>query len=194
MNLSDYAKIENSGGGEYIKFETTGETRILRFLYESGGDAMGSDVTFYRKFWDDENKKYVVGTDEGQLVTTLRAVEYDADGKNPRVVKWERSAYFCKAVLLPMWKNFPRIIDGVWKITATSPKTLDASYSVFPVISADTIKFPIPEETASAATQKTPASLIEQSDSTLPPTSTPPSGQAKQEKPKATTPSKKYWE
>lgn len=194
MNLSDYAKIENSGGGEYIKFETTGETRFLRFLYESGGDLMGADVTFYRKYWDDANKKYVVGTDEGQLVTTLKAVEYDADGKNPRIVKWERSAYFCKSVLLPMWKNFPRIIDGVWKITATSPKTIDASYSVFPVIGADTIKYPIPEQESSAATQKTPASLIEKEESTLPPKSITPSGQEKQEKPKATTPSKKYWE
>ena len=188
MNLSDYAKIENTGGGEYIKFENTGETRILRFLYESGGDSMGADVTFYRKFWDEEQKKYVIGTDEGQLVTTLRAVEYDADGKNPRVVKWERSAYFCKTVLLPMWKNFPRIIDGVWKITATSPKTLDASYAVFPVLSADTIKYPIPEETVSAVAPA-PESVTEKSDSTLPP-----SGQAKQAKPKATPPSKKYWE
>lgn len=193
MNLSEYAKIENRGGGEYIKFETTGETRYLRFLYESGGDLMGEDVTFYRKYWDDVNKKYVVGTDEGQLMATLRAVEYDADGKNPRLVKWERSAYFCKTVLLPMWKNYPRIIDGVWKITATSPKTLDASYSVFPVISADTIKYPIPEEALLAATQKTPASLHEQPESTPTPTSIPPSGQVKQEKPKA-TPSKKYWE
>lgn len=194
MNLADYAKIENSGGGEYIKFETTGETRYLRFLYESGGDSMGVDVPFYRKYWDDAQKKYVIGTDEGQLVATLRAVEYDADGKNPRVVKWERSAYFCKNVLLPMWKNFPRIIDGVWKITATSPKTLDASYAVFPVMSADTIKYPIPEGALAAATQKTPASPRQEQKSTLPPTSNPPSGQVEQEKPKATTPRKKYWE
>ena len=194
MNLSEYAKIENRGGGEYIKFETTGETRYLRFLYESGGDSMGVDVAFYRKYWDDVNKRYVTGTDEGRLMATLKAVEYDADGKNPRLVKWERSAYFCKNVLLPMWKNYPRIIDGVWKITATSPKTLDASYAVFPVISADTIKFPIPEEALSAATQETPASLHEQTESTPTPTSNPLSGQVKQEKPRTITPSKKYWE
>ena len=34
---------------------------------------MGADVTFYRKFWDEEQKKYVIGTDEGQLMTYLKS-------------------------------------------------------------------------------------------------------------------------
>lgn len=146
LNLASYSKMEGptrSNAGEYIKFETTGETRYLRFLYESGGDNMGEDVTFYRKHWDNDQKKFIYGSEEGTLTATLRCIEYDADGSNPRLVRWERSAYFCKNVLLPMWKNYPRIIDGVWKVTATSPKTIDASYALFPIMNADTIKYPI---------------------------------------------------
>lgn len=147
MNLADYVKLDFSKGDkEYIRFETTGETRYLRFVYESGGDEMGKDITFRRKYWDDEQKRYVYDTQEGQLVATLKCIEYDADGSNPRFVLWERSAYFCKNTLLPMWRNYPRIIDGVWKVTATSPRTKDATYALFPVTDADTLKYPIIEE------------------------------------------------
>lgn len=143
MNLAEYEKMETVTGGEYIKFESTGDTKYLRFMYESGGAEMGKDVEFRRKKWDDENHKYVYDTEDGQLVCSLKCIEYDADGSNPRNVIWERSAYFCKNTLLPMWKNYPRIIDGVWKVTATNPKTMDASYALFPVMNADTIKYPI---------------------------------------------------
>ena len=147
MNLADYEKMEvASGSGDYIKFEKTGDTKYLRFLYESGGENMGVDVEFRRKKWDDEAKQYVYDTDDGQLTCSLQCIEYDADGSNPRLVRWERSAYFCKNTLLPMWRNYPRIIDGVWKITASNPKTMDATYSLFPVMNADTIKYPIIEK------------------------------------------------
>lgn len=188
MDLATYAKIEQNGGGEFIKFENTGDVKYLRFLYESGGENMGEDVIFYRKYWDAENKKYVVGTEQGQLMAALKAIEYDADGSNPRVVRWERSAYFCKTVLLPMWRNYPRIIDGVWKITATSPKTLDASYSIFPVMNADTIKYPIIEDVIEKKVVKDTASqseakkTIQTTISNAEPT------------PVKETPKKKYWE
>lgn len=176
MNLADYEKLETSSGPtNYIKFEKTGDTKYLRFIYESGGEKMGEDVEFRRKFWDEENKKFVYDGPEGQLVCALKCIEYDADGKNPRLVKWERSAYFCKNVLLPMWKNYPRIIDGVWKVTATNPKTIDATYSLFPVMNADTITFPIIKEDAKPAE----AAKV----------------QPKQEaKPAEPAPKKKYWE
>lgn len=191
MNLAEYSKIEQTGGGTFIKFERTGEVRYLRFLYESGGERMGEDVTFYRKYWDDEQKRYVVGTDQGQLVAALKAIEYDEDGSNPRVVRWERSAYFCKTVLLPMWKNYPRIIDGVWKITATSPRTLDASYSIFPVIGADTIKYPIIEEFIENNKATTPASNAQKNNTTHSTINTPANTSATTPTPKAP---KKYWE
>lgn len=187
MNLAAYKKLEQYGGGDFVKFESTGETRYFRFLYESGGEEMGKDVTFYRKYWDDEAKRYVVGTDEGQLVAALKAIEYDADGSNPRLVRWERSAYFCKTVLLPMWENYPRIVDGVWKITATSPKTLDASYSVFPVMNADTIKFPILEDAIEKAKELDNASPSEK------PKKASTSTEKAEPTPAASAP-KKYWE
>ena len=147
MNLADYEKMDTSSGPQnYIKFEKTGDTKYLRFLYESGGDEMGKDVEFRRKYWDEENKKFVYDGPEGQLVCALKCIQYDADGKNPKLVRWERSAYFCKNVLLPMWRNYPRIIDGVWKVTATNPKTIDATYSLFPVMNADMISFPLIRE------------------------------------------------
>lgn len=175
MNLAEYAKMDFTSAGEFIRFENTGDTKYLRFLYESGGDLMGEDISFYRKYYDKEQNRYVVGTDEGTLMASLKCIEYDADGSNPRLVKWERSAYFCKTVLLPMWKEFARIVDGVWKVTATSPKTLDASYSVFPVIGADSIKFPIIENISSPTEQK----------EVEPPVETTPVKSA---------PKKKYWE
>lgn len=188
MNLAAYAKIEQTGGGEFIKFENTGDVKYLRFMYESGGDTMGADVTFYRKYWDDENKRYVVGTDEGQLVAALKAIEYDEDGKNPRVVRWERSAYFCKTVLLPMWRNYPRIMDGVWKITATSPKTLDASYAIFPVMNADTIKYPVIEDAIQKKVDNDTASPSKEKETTQPTTTNAEPTPAKE------TTKKKYWE
>ena len=125
MNLAEYEKLDTGSSasrGDFIGFEKTGDTRYLRFMYESGGENMGADIPTRRKKWD------------------------EADGSNPRRVRWERSAYFCKNTLLPMWKNYPRIIDGVWKVTATNPKTMDASYALFPVMGADTIKYPIIED------------------------------------------------
>lgn len=148
INLADYEKLDEKREfvDNYIRFETTGETRYLRFMYASGGAEMGKDVEFRRKKWDDEQGKFVYDTEDGQLICALKCIEYDADGKNPRIVRWERSAYFCKTVLLPQWRNFPRIMDGVWKVTATNPKDKTATYSLFPVMNADTIKYPIIEE------------------------------------------------
>nr|DAH56632.1 MAG TPA: hypothetical protein [Caudoviricetes sp.] len=147
MNLADYEKLDTKRefNDNFIKFEATGDTKYLRFMYTSGGDEMGKDVEFRRKKWDEAQHKFVYDTEDGQLITALKCIEYDADGKNPRPVRWERSAYFCKTVLLPAWRNYPRIIDGVWKVTATNPKDKTAAYSLFPVMSADTIKFPIIE-------------------------------------------------
>lgn len=146
MNLAQYEKLDTERSNtSYIRFEKTGDAKYLRFLYESGGEKMGEDVVFRKKYWDDEAKRYVYDTDQGQLVCALNCIEYDADGKNPKMVIWERSAYFCKNTLLPMWRNFPRIIDGVWKVTATNPKTKEATYALFPVANADTIKYPIIE-------------------------------------------------
>lgn len=179
MNLADYAKLDTGRGsgdrGEFISFEKTGDTKYLRFMYESGGEKMGEDIPTRRKKWDDAQHKYIYDTEDGTQMCVLDCIEYDEDGKNPRRVRWERSAYFCKNTLLPMWKNYPRIIDGVWKVTATNPKTMDASYSLFPVMNADTIKYPIIEVEKKEATKEAPKAE--------------PAAQ-----PAAPAPKKKYWE
>lgn len=159
MNLAKYEKLDLGNRGEFIKFEKTGDTKYLRFIYESGGNNMGEDVKFRRKYWDDEEKKFVYDTDKGQLVCALKCIEYDADGSNPKMRRWERSAYFCKNVLLPMWRNYPKIIDGVWKVAATSPKTIEASYALFPVMNADTIKFPIIDDAKKETKEEVTASV-----------------------------------
>lgn len=179
MNLSDYEKLDTStqSSGEFIKFKKQGETRYLRFLYESGGEKMGEDIQLRRKKWDDAAQKYVYDTEDGQLMSVLNAIEYDEDGKNPRFVKWERSAYFCKNTLLPMFRNYPRIIDGVWKVTVTNPGTTDISFSLFPVMNADTVKFPI--------IKKEEATEVKKEEEVKPKEPTPAAQPA---------PRKKYWE
>lgn len=144
MNLNDYLKQDRTRTqSAFITFKENGETKYLRFLYESGGDTIGHDIVTRRKHWNAETKKYEYGTEQGTLTCTLDAIEYDADGSNPRRVKWDRSAYFCSNTLIPMWKNYPRIIDGVWRITASNPTTMEATYTLFPVMNADSIKYPI---------------------------------------------------
>lgn len=159
MNLSDYVKMDDNrqSRGDFISFEKTGDTKYLRFMYTSGGENMGEDIPTRRKKWDDAAHKYVYDTEDGQQMCVLDCIQYDEDGSNPRRVRWERSAYFCSHTLLPMWRNYPRIIDGVWKVTATNPKTTDASYALFPVMNADTIKYPIIEGEAKEEKKETPA-------------------------------------
>lgn len=186
MNLADYEKMDKTTT-DYVSFTENGETRYFRFVYKSGGEKMGEDIEVRRKKWNDETKKFEYDTPDGSLIASLHCIEYDADGKNPRLVVWERSAYFCKNVLIPAWRNYPRIIDGVWKVTASNPKTIDASYSLFPVVNADTIKFPIIEEQAVKADVAAPKAG---DGATANATATPaPTG----DKP-ATPEKKKYWE
>lgn len=173
MNLSDYVKMDKGRSrGQFISFEKTGDTKYLRFMYESGGETIGQDIKIRRKFYNQETGKYEYDTPEGTLTCVLECIEYDADGSNPRRVRWERSAYFCANTLIPMWSNYPRIMDGVWKVTATNPRTRDATYTLFPVTNADTIKYPIdlPDEPA---------------EEKVPP---------KKKEPKPAAPAKKYWE
>lgn len=181
FNLADYEKMDTVKS-QYVKFEKTGDTKFFRFMYKSGGNEMGKDIPIRRKQWDEESRKFIYDGPTGQSVCALQCIEYDEGGGNPRKVIWERSAYFCKNVLLPMWRNYPRICDGVWKVTATTPKTIEASYSLFPVLDADTISYPIIEDedvenNAGSNDAKTPKKVAKEVS-----------------KPAATAPKKKYWE
>jgi len=172
MNLADYSKMDKerpTGSGEFLTFEH-GQTRYLRFLYESGGDRHGEDISIIWKKWDDVAKKFIYEEGKGSKRTILNVIEYDADGSNPRHARFDISAHICETVFLPAWKNYPRIIDGVWKVTCSNPKTKELSYSLFPVMNADTIKYPITAPEKQADKKEEPA------------------------KPKAEQPKKKYWE
>lgn len=176
MNLAEYNKLDNVGpGGDYITFEATGDTKILRFMYNSTD---GSDIGIRKKKFNEETRKYEYDVADGTPTCVLNCIEYDIDGKNPRKVRWERSAYFCRTVLLPAWKNYPRIIDGVWKVSASNPRTRDAAYSLFPIMDADAIKFPFTFEDKPAENSATVAK-----DATKPAVIAPPQPQKK-----------KYWE
>lgn len=143
MNLSDYAKMPKGSGdqGEFIKWTSNGEVKVLRFLYTSKD---GEDIEVVRKCWDDEQKKFVYNTPEGKLTCVLSCVLYK-QGEPPRRVRWERSAAFTEQVCNGYWSKFPRIIDGVWEVTCTNPGTKEIKFSWFPVMGADFTTHPLPE-------------------------------------------------
>lgn len=175
MNLADYSKMDKerpSNSGEFLTFNH-GETKYLRFLYESGGDRHGEDIKIIWKKWDDIAKKFIYEEGKGSRRTILNVIEYNEDGSNPKHARLDVSAYMCETTFLPAWKNYPRIIDGVWKVTCSNPKTKELSYSLFPVMGADAIKYPIIEAEAAPQTEKK---------------------KTKESAPAAPTPKKKYWE
>lgn len=142
MNLADYAAMPKGGNsGEFIKWTKNGETKVLRFLYTSKD---GSDIKVVKKCWNDEEKKFVYDTPEGKPTCSLNAVLYE-DGKEPRLVRWERSASFTEQARAGYWAKFPRIIDGVWEVTCTNPGTKEIKFSWFPVQGADLTTYPLPE-------------------------------------------------
>lgn len=158
MNLAQYSKMDKekpTGAGEFLGFEH-GQTRYLRFLYESGGENLGEDIKIVWKKWNPETRKYDSVEGVGSRRTILNCIEYNEDGSNPRHVRLDISAYICETTFMSAWKNYNKIIDGVWKVTCSNPKTKELSYSLFPIINADVIKYPIIEkETKSETTKET---------------------------------------
>lgn len=153
MNLTQYEQVAKDAG-EFISFKAHGESKIIRFLYESGGVAMGEDIILRKKFWDETTKKYIMDDPRGSYSAVLKVALYTpkADGTfDVTVAKWDRSGAFIRDVLLPAWRNYPKISEGVWKVTASNPGTKTAAYSLFPIIDANVIKYPLPESTAPAA-------------------------------------------
>lgn len=147
MNLSEYSKMpKNTGGSEFIKWTTNGETKILRFLYTSRD---GADIAVRKKKWDDEQKRFVYDSPDGQLTCSLDCALYDVDKngvvRGVKKVKWERSAAFTENACNGYWSKFSRIIDGVWEVTCTNPGTKEIKFAWFPVMGADLTTFPLPE-------------------------------------------------
>lgn len=143
MNLAEYARQPRTNGdaGEFLKWTKNGEAKVLRFLYTSKD---GADIAVVKKCWDDTQKKFVYDTPEGKLTCVLNCVLYE-NGKEPRRVRWERSAAFTEQVCNGYWCKFPRIIDGVWEVTCTNPGTKEIKFSWFPIMGADLTTYPLPE-------------------------------------------------
>lgn len=187
MNLSEYSKQPKSSGnnGEFLKWTTNGEVKVLRFLYTSKD---GADISVVKKAWDDTQKKFVYDTPEGKLTCTLKAVLYE-DGKPPKKVRWERSAAFTEQVCNGYWSKFPRIIDGVWEVTCTNPGTKEIKFSWFPVMNADFTTHPLPEGISIA----TDGTVVDNSNTSTDDGESSPATAASDSS--ATTPrTSKYWE
>lgn len=188
MNLAQYAQMPKSQGGEFLKWTQSGETKILRFLYTSRD---GADIEVVKKEWDDAQKKYVYDTPNGRLTCVLDCVLYES-GKEPRKVRWERSANFTEQVCNGYWSKFPRIIDGVWEVTCQNPGTKDIKFSWFPVMGADLTTHPLPEGVSLEGGQVVYSQTATAQDSapqTQAPSTTAPSAPAS-----ASTAPRKYWE
>lgn len=144
MNLSEYMAMPKRvvGSSEFLKWTQNGEAKILRFLYTSHD---GSDIPVVKKIWSDEQKKFLYDTPDGKLTCVLDCVLYE-EGKEPKRVRWERSAAFVEQVCNGYWSKFPRIIDGVWEVTCTNPGTKEIRFSWFPVMGADLTSYPLPAD------------------------------------------------
>lgn len=140
MNLAQYAQMPKGQSGEFLKWTQSGETKILRFLYTSRD---GADIEVVKKEWSEEQHKFLYDTPSGRLTCVLDCVLYEP-GKEPRKVRWERSANFTEQVCNGYWSKFPRIIDGVWEVTCQNPGTKDIKFSWFPVMGADFTTHPLP--------------------------------------------------
>lgn len=192
MNLSDYSKMPrgkgNSGNGEFLKWTTDGEVKVLRFLYTSND---GADIAVRRKIWDDVQKKFIYDTPEGKLTCSLNAVLYEKDGNGnitAKKVRWERSAAFTEQVCNGYWSKFPRIIDGVWEVTCMNPGTTEIKFSWFPVMGADFTKYPLPEGISLVDSQLVDSEASISNNSENSPVT------VREEPPVTTSRTTKYWE
>lgn len=143
--LAERRKMQEAQGnasarGEFIKFKTEGETRILRFLFTDA-----STIESHRKFWNEETKQWEIDGDKGAYRIVFDCVEYDKGGVNPRRVRWEISEYLYNEYLAPYVERDTPASKNVWEIKVRRPGTMDISYIAYQVPDATEITYPIPE-------------------------------------------------
>ena len=130
----------NQGSGDFIKFKSEGETKFLRFLFNDA-----STIESHRKFWDEEEKKWIIDGDKGSYRIVFNCVEYDKGGANPRRIRWEISEYLYNEYLAPYVEKDAPASKNVWEIKVRRPGTMDISYVAFKVDGATEATYPIPE-------------------------------------------------
>ena len=148
------ANAANSQGpGDFIKFKSEGETKFLRFLFNDA-----STIESHRKFWDEEEKKWIIDGDKGSYRIVFNCVEYDKGGANPRRIRWEISEYLYNEYLAPYVEKDAPASKNVWEIKVRRPGTMDISYVAFKVDGATEASYPIPEaETNTQGSSSAPA-------------------------------------
>ena len=130
----------NQGSGDFIKFKSEGETKFLRFLFNDA-----STIESHRKFWDEEEKKWIIDGDKGSYRIVFNCIEYDKGGANPRRIRWEISEYLYNEYLAPYVEKDAPASKNVWEIKVRRPGTMDISYVAFKVDGATEATYPIPE-------------------------------------------------
>lgn len=148
------ANATNSQGtGDFIKFKSEGETKFLRFLFNDA-----STIESHRKFWDEEEKKWIIDGDKGSYRIVFNCIEYDKGGANPRRIRWELSEYLYNEYLAPYVEKDVPASKNVWEIKVRRPGTMDVSYVAFKVDGATEATYPIPEvETNAQGSSSAPA-------------------------------------
>lgn len=136
----------NSQAGDFIKFKAEGETRYLRFLFDDA-----STIESHRKFWDEQEKKWIIDGDKGTYKIVFNCVEYDKGGVNPRRVRWEISEYLYNEYLSPYVEKETPASKNVWEVKVRRPGTMDISYVAFKVDGASDLTYPIPDVNAEQA-------------------------------------------
>lgn len=143
----------SQGTGDFIKFKSEGETKFLRFLFDDA-----STIESHRKFWDEDEKKWIIDGDKGSYRIVFNCVEYDKGGANPRRIRWELSEYLYNEYLAPYVEKDAPASKNVWEIKVRRPGTMDISYVAFKVEGATEATYPIPEvETNAQGSSAAPA-------------------------------------
>lgn len=141
------------GTGDFIKFKSEGETKILRFLFNDA-----TTIESHKKFWDEDAKKWLYDDacpeGKGSYKITFNCVEYDAGGKNARRVRWEISEYLYNEYLAPYIEKTTPASQNVWEIKVRRPGTMDVSYVAYKVDGASELSYPIPEAQQAQSTQQ----------------------------------------
>lgn len=146
------ASVGGAGAsGEFIKFKTEGETRILRFLFTDA-----STIESHRKYWNEETKQWEIDGDKGAYRIVFNCVEYEKGGANPRKVRWEISEYLYNEYLAPYVEKDTPASKNVWEIKVRRPGTMDVSYVAFKVDGATDITYPVLADEAEAAPAPAP--------------------------------------
>lgn len=139
------APRQGGSNAEYIRFTQEGETRYLRFMFDTP-----EHIEVHRKFFNNTTKQWEIDGDQGSYRIVFDCIEYKPDGSDAHRVKWEVSQYLYDEYLQPYVEKSLPASQRVWEVKVRRPGTTEVSYVAFPV-DGDTTKFPIIDRPAKPA-------------------------------------------